>query len=216
MNNNEKGFTRLGIIAIVCTFFLILIIAVAVIISVNKENPNINTNETLEEKIGGTNFVNIVENEIKNTTKTEQKEVDELVFTQEFLESGKVTGNVEIQFSKNDNNIVLSITGASNNAIIEADDIKGKNRWYKNIDLTKYDSLEFYARNGKDNGDVMIFIDDTIVQRIRYTELTTTWSKYKIDISKYKGEHTVSFAGGYADNTGSKDSNTQYCNIKLK
>ena len=49
MNNNEKGFTRLGIIAIVCTFFLILIIAVAVIISVNKENPNINVNETLEE-----------------------------------------------------------------------------------------------------------------------------------------------------------------------
>ena len=84
------------------------------------------------------------------------------------------------------------------------------------MDLTKYNTLEFYARNAQDNGDLLICVDNTIIKKIRYTDVPTTWTKYTVDISKYQGVFTLAIAGGYSDNTGSENSCTQYRNIKLK
>ena len=214
MTNNEKGITRFAVIVAICVTVLVSILITQMVLFFNDVNNN--TNETIIERFSDTDFDKIVANEIRKNKEVQTETVEELEFTQEYLESGKKAGNVEILLNNYDKSIFLSITGNSNNPINQTDSVSGKNRWYKNIDLTKYSTLEFYARNGKDNGDVMIFIDDTIVERIRYTELPSTWTKYKVNISNYKGEHTVSIAGGYADNTGSVESNTQYCNIKLK
>ena len=48
------------------------------------------------------------------------------------------------------------------------------------------------------------------------TPLWAVSPKYTVDVSRYKGNHTIAFAGGYADNTGSEQSNTRYSRITLK
>ena len=214
MIKSENGTTKIVVITLTVVTLLIILIICQIIGFIKSANEN--GENVIIEKFTDPSYENIIVSETKKSNEIITAVTEELEFTQEYLQSGKTSGNVEIQYNEFEKLIVLSITGNSKNTIQETDSIKGKNRWYKNINLSNYSSFEFYARKGKDNGDVMIFIDDNIIKRIRYTDLSTTWAKYKIDISNYKGEHTLSIAGGYADSTGSEESNTQYCNIKLK
>lgn len=199
--------------------YIVIIVAVAVILGsiiVVKVTTN-KKDKKQEEKMNITQKENVEENEnkIENTIIDSKDKVEELVFDYDFLKQGLSKGNVEIYNNKVDNAVILSITGVADNNIDQTNFVSTKNRWYRKIDLTDYTTLEFYARNGK-TGDIMICIDDTIVKRIRYTNVPSTWTKYKVDVSEYKGEHTLAIAGGYADKTGNEDSNTQYRNIKLK
>ena len=206
-----NGIARIYMVLAVTA--IIIIGALIIAFYLKKAEPTIKNEEKnvveQEENIEET------KNIIKNETETDVKKAEPLVFDEKLLREGKTFGNVEFYNSYTDNVLVLSITGKAENSIEERNFVSTKNRWYHTIDLTDYTTLEFYARNGG-TGDVMICIDDTIVKRIRYTNVPTIWTKYKVDVSKYKGKHIIAIAGGYADNTGSDSSNTQYRSIKLK
>ena len=212
----SNGIARIYIV--VFAVVLIIIGAIVVAFILNKPQVNFDKNEEMpvskkeeNQEIDNNNnnnkSINMIEKEVQNG--------EELIFNEEFLSSGKIYGNVKFDNSYTDNEIVLSISGIAHNNINETNFVSTKNRWYKTIDLTKYKTLEFYARNGG-TGDIMICIDDTIIKRIRYTNVPSTWTKYSVDLSKYEGQHILAIAGGYVDETGSQTSNTQYKNIKLK
>lgn len=211
---SQKGISRISIVIIIAIIVAIIGLISGIIVGNNSKKRQeqekqeyINAQRTQQEQ------QNKLSNEVKE--KPEEK-VEPLEFSKEYLKDAKTYGQVEIIDNRLDNVTVLSITGKANNDINQANYVSTKNRWYKTIDLTKYKTLEVYARRGKDNGDMMICIDNTIIKRVRYTDLPTSWTKYEIDVSEYEGKHVVALAGGYADNSGSETSNTQYCNIRLK
>ena len=211
---NAKGITRIQF-AIIMAIIIVSICLISGAIAglklakerQNKADNSINYNNITDR------HENRLENQIYGNT---DNKVEELIFDNKYLQTGNVKGDTKIIEDRIENVSILSITGTADNEIEQINNVTTKNRWYKTIDLTKYTSLEFYARKGADNGDMMICIDNTIIKRVRFNEFPTTWTKYTIDVSNYKGEHILAFAGGYADKTGSKDSNTQYRNIKLK
>lgn len=143
-----------------------------------------------------------------------EKTKDEILFTKEYLEQGQTNGNTQITQNNYNGADGLSMTGNSTNASGTMD-LSKANRWYKEIDITNYNTLEFYAKKGKDNGIVGIYIDNIRVFNVWYTYLPTNWTKYQADLSEYTGVHTISIVGGYSDKTGNTSSNTQYCDIKL-
>lgn len=69
----------------------------------------------------------------------------EILFTKSFLESGTTNGNVVITENNKNQSAGLSMTGASSNNLGNYDLTK-VNRWYKNINLTEYNNLKFYAK----------------------------------------------------------------------
>ena len=135
MINNEKGITRFAVIVAICVTVLVSILITQIVLFFNDVNNN--TNETIIERFSDTDFDKIVANEIRKNKEVQTETVEELEFTQEYLESGKKAGNVEILLNNYDKSIFLSITGNSNNTINQTDSVSGKNRWYKNIDFTK-------------------------------------------------------------------------------
>ena len=48
-----------------------------------------------------------------------------------------------------------------------------------------------------------------------YNDFPTTWTQYTLDTSNITGIKTLSFIGGYTDNTGNTTSQTQYSGIEL-
>lgn len=210
---NNKGLSLIIIVVIIAIIVVIACAILGIIVGMNKK--------TDKPEIIENNTVDVIEQNIQKENTTIENEVvlpavSELQFTKEFLEAGQSKGNVEIIENTIDGSLILSITGNADNDISGTGNVSTKNRWYKTIDITDYDKLEFFCRKGQDNGDMMICIDNKIIKRVRFNDLPTTWTKYTIDLTQYKGNHTISLAGGYADNTGSEKSNTQYCNIKLK
>lgn len=211
----QSGLSRISIVIIVAVLVLLICLIVGIVIGNKQKQKQIEDQQkaNMEAYEQQQKKENIVENKIEEKP---TKKVEPLNFTKEFLESGNSKGNVEFIENRIDNSFILSITGVADNGINEVNFVSTKNRWYKTVDLTDYSTIEFYARNGEANGDIMICVDNTIIHRVRYTDVPNTWTKYTVDISKYEGEHTLAIAGGYADNTGSQDSNTQYRNIRLK
>ena len=202
------------IVLIVATITVVLIVITGIIMGFKLANKR--QNEALNNT-NNDNSLDVYENKVENkiTSDTSTK-VKELIFDSKYLQSGKVKGDTKILEDRIENVSILSITGVADNEIEQINMVDTKNRWYKTIDLTEYNTLEFYARKGADNGDMMICIDNSIIKKVRFNDFPTTWTKYTVDLSEFKGEHILAFAGGYSDKTGSKDSNTQYRNIKLK
>ena len=146
------------------------------------------------------------------------KIVNDWVFTKEFLEDGNINvsngAKVEVKTYNIDGNEYagLSITGRPN---IRWEDGREYITWFKTIDLSDYNLLEFYVKKGQNHGIMTVMVDDKTIKHISYNSLSVNWTKYTLDISEYKGEHILSFAGGYYDSSGSSKSNTQYYNIIL-
>ena len=209
----NEGISRITLTIIVGILIILLCGVAGIIVGIKAKSENQNLNTERENNIKLENENTTLKNETTQKLTTETKE---FIFTKDFLEKGNKNGNVDIIENQLNNSIIVSITGISNNNIDQTNFVSTKNRWYTDIDLSQYNTLELYARKGKDNGDLMVCIDNTMVKRVRYTNLPSVWTKYEIDVSKYNGIHTISLAGGYADNTGSVESNTQYTNIKLK
>lgn len=65
------------------------------------------------------------------------------------------------------------------------------------------------------HGSIYICVDNEWVDGIGYGTLSNNWQEYNIDLSNYQGEHIVSLVGGYPDNSGSSNSSSQYCDIRL-
>lgn len=154
-------------------------------------------------------------NSRKSITKVRTK--DEIVFTEEYLNQGQIVGNVAITQNNYNGTPGLSITGTSNKPESEDMNISKYplHRWYKKIDITEYNTLQFYAKKGQDHGGILICIDGIVIFSRWYTNFSTTWNLYDVDLSNYIGEHEISIIGGYIDNTGNASSNTQYCDIRL-
>lgn len=150
----------------------------------------------------------------KESILVKEKTKDEILFTKEYLEQGQTNGNTQITQDSYNGTDGLSMTGNTTNpaGILN---IENLHKWYKEIDITNYNTLEFYARKGQNHGMIYVLIDNNIEYEIGYTDLSTNWTKHQVDLSKYTGVHTISIVGGYVDKTGSTSSNTQYCDIKL-
>ena len=137
-----------------------------------------------------------------------------------YLSSGSTQGSVSITSNNPDETAGLSITGTSDlrnySGASNAEFIAHYRKWYKEIDLTNYNELTFYARKGANHGSIVIAIDDDQYINLHYGALDTSWHKYSVDLSKYIGNHVVTIAGGYTDYTGSGSSNTQYYHIELR
>ena len=154
-------------------------------------------------------------NSRKVITKHETK--SEIVFTKEYLDQGQIGGNVTVTQNNYNGSDGLSITGNSSRPVGGEKnwDIYSINRWYREIDITDYNTLQFYAKKGQDHGSLYISIDNTDIYAVSYSEFSTTWVLYNVDLSGLEGKHVISIIGGYEDNTGNSNSNTQYCDIRL-
>lgn len=136
-----------------------------------------------------------------------------------YLNSGNKQGNVVITTSNPDGTAGLSITGTSDLTNFGADRatfIAHYRKWYKDIDLSNYNELTFYARKGANHGSIVIAVDNDQYINLHYGDLDTNWHQYSVDLSKYTGNHVVTIVGGYTDYTGSTSSNTQYYHIELR
>ena len=142
------------------------------------------------------------------------------VMDYDYLSSGNTQGSVSITSNNPDSTYGLSITGTSDlrnySNASRTEFIAHYRKWYKEIDLSNYNELSFYARKGVNHGSIVIAVDDEELFSIHYGDLDTNWHKYSVDISKYIGSHTLTIAGGYTDYTGSGSSNTQYYDIELR
>ena len=139
----------------------------------------------------------------------------EYIFTKSVLDSGTKNGATVASWGSN---YGLSITGRANNTPVSGIYDQPLNtllRWYKTIDFTKYNYLEFQVRKGAENGSSMIYIGNSYIWARYYKDLSTAWTKVKLDISNYTGNQILSFVGGYMDNTGLTTSNTQYLYMRL-
>ena len=142
------------------------------------------------------------------------------IFTTDFLSSGSTQGSVVVTSGNPDGTPGLSITGTSDLYNYQNQPrsvyLAHYRKWYKDIDLSKYNVLTFYARKSANHGNVMIGVDDDELLYVNYSVLDTNWIKYEIDIAKYVGVHKLTLAGGYSDYTGSPSSNTQYYHIEFR
>ena len=146
---------------------------------------------------------------------------NELYFTKTFLQNGEVNevngSSINyMDFIINGNKYPgMSITGRPNKIgwyVTPEEEI----RWYKNINLTNYNTLEFLVKKGSTHGSMKIRIDNNDILVVRYADLSEEWTKYTVDLTQYNETHTLNFVGGYFDITGQPSANTQYCNIVLK
>ena len=159
-----------------------------------------------------------LKDKVGNVSKPQPFAIDigyEYVFDKSVLDSGSKNGATVASWGSN---YGLSITGTVNNAVIEGSDhpVTTLLRWYKTIDLTKYNYLEFQVRKGGGNGSSQVWIGtNNLIYKVWYPGLSTSWTKVKLDVSKYTGNQILSFVGGYYDKTGATNSNTQYLYIRL-
>lgn len=146
----------------------------------------------------------------------------DLIFTKEFFEQGStfLINNATINITADNvgGSAGLSITGRP---VTGWDTRLRQNmiRWYKDIDLTNYSKLTFYAKNGALHGCMGIYIDDIQLKFYSWGDYGwhghTEWMYFEIDIRQYTGIHMLTFMGGHTDHSGNPASNTQYCDIKL-
>lgn len=140
----------------------------------------------------------------------------EFTFTKEFLQQGNTYGNVSITENNINGTAGLTIIGYANVSTATAERPVSKQlRWYKDIDLTEINSLEFFAKKVVNHGSAYIFVDNEFIFKCDYDNLSTEWTKLKVDLSKYTGKHTLGIGGGYSDYTGNSESQTQFCDIKF-
>ena len=128
-----------------------------------------------------------------------------------YLQSGSLVGNATITSNNWNSTAGLSITGNTAGRNSQKTD----NRWEKDIDLTNVSLLTFFAKKGTDHGGVYINIDDTKICEINYHQFYNDWIGYYVDLSEYQGTHKLTLCGGYIDDTGFTNSNTQYCDIRI-
>lgn len=142
--------------------------------------------------------------------------MNNLEFNQEYLELGKTQGNVSIISNTPDSSTGLSISGSAgiSGSASVAEQINANNKWYKDIDLTGFNELVFYARKASGCGNVAIAIDSNQVLYRMYSSIDTSWVRYTVDLSSYTGIHTLSIMGGYKDGSGS--GTTEYYGIILQ
>lgn len=148
------------------------------------------------------------------------KTKNEIRFTKEYLEQGTFLGNTKVTQNNYNGSAGLSMTGNSNRPTsvkYDLNDTYTHIRWDKEIDLTNYNTLSFYAKKGANHGGFAIYLDKSIAVFARnYSNASSNWTLFTVDLPDgYEGVHTISFIGGYNDNTGSTSSNSQYCDIKL-
>lgn len=83
-----------------------------------------------------------------NTRKSisvDEKTKDEILFTKEYLEQGQTTGNTIITQNNYNGTDGLSMTGNSINPSGMLY-LQNTHRWYKEVDLTNYNTLEFFVK----------------------------------------------------------------------
>lgn len=112
------------------------------------------------------------------------------------------------------NSAGFTITGRNAGASGSAT-FSGNLRWNYTIDLTNYDAVSFYCKKGANHGICAVTIDEKNICYVHYNDLATNYTPYLLNLEKYSGTHTISFIGGYTDNTGSTSSATTYCDIKF-
>ena len=153
----------------------------------------------------------------KKSIVKKQKTSSEIIFDKAFLQSGSTFGNVTITENNYNESAGLRIIGRSSEAYSSTQPYKqsDKIRWYKSIDLTKFNNIEFYAKKVENHGSICIYIDDERIFCKTYDELPTDWTSYNVSLNDYTGTHTVGIIGGYPDNSGSTSSQTEICNIKI-
>ena len=139
-----------------------------------------------------------------------------LLLDLEYLQSGSTTGGNKVVCTTNtmDGTAGLNITGTNSTSCNNAN-YNNYLKWYKQIDLTQYCKLKFYAKKGRDHGSIRVFIDGVCIFSKLYGSLDTNWNEYEISLSDYIGEHELAFSGGYFDSSGNSNSNTQFCNIRF-
>ena len=138
----------------------------------------------------------------------------------DYLSGGSTQGNVTITSNNPDSTYGLSITGTSDlrnySGASNETFIAHYRKWYREIDLSNYNELTFYARKGANHGSIVIAVDNDQYINLHYGDLDTNWHQYSVDLSNYTGNHVVTIVGGYTDYTGSTSSNTQYYHIELR
>ncbi len=78
----------------------------------------------------------------------------------EYLEQGTFFGNTKITQNNYNDSDGLSMTGNSNRPSsvgVNLNDTYTQIRWDKEIDLTNYNTLSFYAKKGANHGSISIF-----------------------------------------------------------
>lgn len=97
------------------------------------------------------------------------------------------------------------------------------------MDFTNANALYWHCMKGANHGAMWVYITDgnfaqsqTNFQNtcyaqsyVHYNQLATTWTEYSLDTTSITGVKTVTFMGGWLDNTGNTASNTRYSNIRL-
>jgi hypothetical protein len=109
--------------------------------------------------------------------------------------------------------------GKSNPTILLRCDIK--------IDFTNVREVYYYAMKGANHGTMDVSINDGLTSKplldntmygrkyLHYNNFPTTWTKYSINTMSIVGEKTMTFMGGWYDNTGYTTSDTRYSHITL-
>lgn len=112
-------------------------------------------------------------------------------------------------------------TGGSNNYM------SGRLRCDFKLDFTNMSKITFYAKKVANHGVLSVRISDGLTNtfdnnmtyyaklEVHYNNFPTTWTQYTINTSNITGVRTLSFIGGYVDNTGNTASQTQYSGIEL-
>ena len=83
-----------------------------------------------------------------------------------------------------------------------------------------YGYLTFFGKKLSDHGQPTVYVIDesgAVVAQMspNYYDIDNEWHQYVLDITKAKGKVRIIFNGGYIDDTGSKKSKYNFCNIIL-
>lgn len=96
--------------------------------------------------------------------------------------------------------------------------------WCFRVDLTHYSKISYYVKKNVNHGSSVVRVTSSmsnnassgvVGKHIGYADLSTSWTKYEIDVSAVSGEYYITFIGGYLDNSGSTSSSTSYCDIHI-
>lgn len=101
--------------------------------------------------------------------------------------------------------------------------------WAYKYDFTNCKTVNYYARKNANHGVSWVYVlkdlNSTASQGstnflaekwVHYNDLSTSWTKYTLDVSNISGEAYIVFVGGYIDNTGNTTSSTSYCDIQFE
>jgi hypothetical protein len=167
--------------------------------------------------MAGNNTVNFgIENAVRHSTIAEYSAAGSIVQALRGSASDYLTGG---GFGGSD---TIALRGTS--SFPSSSCSTGRSMPYYQItaDLTNFNTLEYYVKQGALHGLTMVAIDDfydcgsTVYNFVHYNTLSATdWTLKSVDISGFSGAHTIYFIGGYTDSTGYLTSETLYSAIRL-